>query len=463
MHQRKILLLENAAAQAAGVRDRLSEAGFQVALSRHESDGLKRLVEWGPDLVLISTAHPAGDFVEYCSRVRALAPGVRLIVSSSLSRDRLFQQYPGLQALVDGVLLRPYSHEEVVAVVDPDNAELRAEFQRQLDGKFPEIQELKRHLEVANRKAAAPGDEQLRLENERLRREVEESRKKTVLAFATEQLKRSEVEVKLDNLLRMKKDFEFRVQNEIDDRTQEIELLRGELRELRERSGKEAGEHALLRGELESALVEKEQIEERVHTLEAGAIEQAAQAKAQQRIAALEAELSRQRALEAEGQVALADMSAKLAILEESLAERAAAAETVSRESSGQLEIANAALVAELSVRLQAALEERRLFKERFDRASAEAAERERRSAALLQSAIDHGSLWSAERANLPAIVPLKPDPAHFAGARFWWFSLLWRWRLFSRCSDCAAPVPLRSLSINRFRSRKPGRLRVQQ
>ena len=66
---------------------------------------------------------------------------------------------------------------------------------------------------------------------------------------------------------------------------------------------------------------------------------------------------------------------------------------------------------AELSVRLQAALDERRLLQERFDRASAEATERERRSSSLLQSAIDHGPAPSAERANLPAIVPLDPVP----------------------------------------------------
>jgi hypothetical protein len=47
MHQGKILLLENVATQAAGVREHLSQAGFQVAVSRYEADGLKRLVEWG--------------------------------------------------------------------------------------------------------------------------------------------------------------------------------------------------------------------------------------------------------------------------------------------------------------------------------------------------------------------------------------------------------------------------------
>ena len=122
MHQRKILLLENVASQAAGVREQLSRAGFHVAVSRYEADGLKRLQEWAPDLVLVSTAHPAGDFVEYCRHLRAIAPAVRIIVTSSLNRERLLQEYPGLEAVVDGVLLRPYSHAEVTALLAPTAA-----------------------------------------------------------------------------------------------------------------------------------------------------------------------------------------------------------------------------------------------------------------------------------------------------------------------------------------------------
>jgi len=348
MRERKILLLENVATQAAGVREHLAQAGFEVAVSRYEADGLKRLVEWAPDLVLVSTAHPAGDFGDYCRRVRALGPGVRIVVTSPLSRERLFQEHPGLQAIIDGVLQRPFSHEEVAALFTPTpdapsdpaegpaavpgDVELRAEFQRQLDARFLEVQELKRHLEVASRRAAsAPGLEWLQSENEHLRQGVEEARKKAALALATEQLKRSEIEVKLDNLLRMKEDFEFRAENELEDRSRELERLGGELQELRKRSEREAEEQAALRVQLEHALVEKEQIEERLHALESGGAGDAAKAEtppeAAPRIAELEAEVSRQRAQVAEGQVVLADVAAKAAVLEASLASQQAALE----------------------------------------------------------------------------------------------------------------------------------------
>ena len=327
------------------MREHLSQAGFQVAVSRYEADGLKRLAEWVPDLVLVSTAHPAGDFVEYCRRVRALAPAARIVVTSSLNRERLFQEHPGLQAIVDGVLLRPTATKRLPRCSAPGpaaagarpepgrrpgNAELRAEFQRQLDARFLEVEELKRHLEVATRRAAAvPGLEWLQSENEHLRQGVEEARKKAALALATEQLKRSEIEVKLDNLLRMKEDFEFRAQNELEDRTQEIERLRGQLQEVRERSDKASrgargdarrdGARAGRKGAARGAAPRAGGRRRRGGRASGGA------RRTHSALRRSRPRLSRQRALAAEGQVALADAAAKAAVLEESLVARAAA------------------------------------------------------------------------------------------------------------------------------------------
>ncbi len=352
MHQRKILLLENVASQAAEVREQLSLAGFQVAVSRYEADGFKRLAEWRPDLVLISTAHPAGDFVEYCRRVRALTPAARIIVTSSLDRERLFQEHPGLQAIVDGILVRPYSHEEVAGMLAlapeatpaprcaPAAAneveELRAEFQHQLEVKFLEVEELKRRLEAAGRPVPSGDLVPLQEEHEELRRAMQEASKNSALALAAELLKRSEIEVKLDNLLRMKEDFEFRAQNEIEERDQEIEQLRGELRMLREAVDRTNTEHEVLRGEMERALVEKEQIEERLHGLESGPAPELASSAATVRIAALEGDLARWREQAAAAQAALADVAAQAAVLEETSAraqaEREVAAGDLARQ-----------------------------------------------------------------------------------------------------------------------------------
>ncbi|MHB8834351.1 MAG: hypothetical protein ACYC9Y_01350 [Candidatus Methylomirabilia bacterium] len=408
MNQKKILLLENVAAQAAGLREHLSRAGFQVTISRYEADGLKRLVEWGPDLVLVSTAHPAGDLVEYCRRVRALAPACRLIIAASLNGDRLFREHPGLQALVDGVLLRPVSPDEIAAMlasapvappalaaaraVDPAPAALRAEFQRQLDARFLEVEELKRRLEAATgRPGSAPDLDLARLqtENAQLRQVVEEARKKAALTLATEQLKRSEVEVKLDNLLRMKEDFEFRVQNEIEDRTREIERVSGELQGLRERSEKATRENAALGVELERVLAEKAQIEGRLHTLETRGLEleRATASEAEQRIASLEEELSRQRALEAQGQVVLADTAAKLAVVEESLArERAARQESEPLLAQVQALREQADLEKALTAARAAHAEDERLVQECRDEATARTQELLERAASAERS-----------------------------------------------------------------------------
>jgi DNA-binding response OmpR family regulator len=519
MQQRKILLLENVAAQAAGVRERLTQAGYPVAVSRYEADGFKRLAEWLPDLVLLSTAHPAGDLVEYCRRARALAPAARIVITSSLNRERLFQQHPDLEPLVDGVLLRPYSFEEavrqfgdappagaaatpasrpapprrlvapagdpaaeatlrrglepfgievaivpahglaascaerrpgvlvlewplpaefppeelarlratpagpaavllladgsqesvsaaapaVLQLVDmffrkpvaweyffrvlarhfalPELAEfrpdgpaaaaggrvaqprpgadappeppagpssgvppeppsgpppdtgagddgIRAEFQRQMEGKFLEVEELKRQLEGARQAAAAPGEKlaALEAEAERLRKQQQEGDRKASLALAIERLKSSELEVKLDNLLRMKDDFERRSQDELEARVRELEEVRAALEEARAGAAKADAALAGLSGQLERAIVEKEQVEERLHRVESAppVVDPAAAAAAAERLASLEVEAARLRAQSAEAEVALADALTKAAQLEEASARETA-------------------------------------------------------------------------------------------------------------------------------------------
>ncbi len=475
MTQRRILLLESVAAQAAGLREQLAGAGFEVAVSRYEADGLKRIAEWGPEIVLLSTAHPAGDLVEFCRRLRGLAPAVLLLVASSLERERPLEEHPGLAALVDGVLPRPYGLEDLTALLhrsesepprsggdarlvvtmdrDPEivsllrraleprgvevaalplgglaalcarrrpalivldwpldpafiegalpairggggtpvpvllvsdrspeqvaqsvpilvqaidmffrkpvarepffrvvarhlgqpelarqlaedaaplaaapHAELgadalRAEFQRQLEEKYLEVEELRHRLDEATRLAAessAEGLEWLRTENEHLREAVQAAEKRSTLALAMEQLKRSELEVKLDNLLRMKDDFERRAQDELESRVEEAARLRAELEALRAGGPREGAEPAALRAELERVLVVKERLEERLQGLEAvaagGGVGEAA------RLADLEALAEQRGAQAAEAAAALADALAGAARLAEELA-----------------------------------------------------------------------------------------------------------------------------------------------
>lgn len=352
MHQRKILLLENVATPAAAVREKLAQAGFHVVVSRYETDGLKRLAEWGPELVLLSTAHPAGDLVEYCRRARALAPAARFVITAPLGRERLFQEHPGLQELVVGVLPRTYRREDVVALLAPAAAaaspepaaeaaggesvaaEVLAESQRQLDALFLEVEEPERHREAATGRAApTPGLEWLQFESDHLREGVEEERSGPVRARANERLKDGEIEVKLDDLPRLNEDAAVHAGNGVDDRTRAVEPI------------------------LPAAA-------------SVGAL--AAAPPETTRVAALEAELSRQRALAAEGQLALAELTVKSALLEESLA-RAHEAE--------------AALVA------------------------AHAAREERRAPSPLQSAPDRGVSPSLERATPPAGARPEPGP----------------------------------------------------
>jgi DNA-binding response OmpR family regulator len=575
MPQQKILLLENVAAQAAGVRERLSLAGYAVAVGRHEAEGVKRIAEWRPDVILLSTAHPAGSLVDYCARVRSLAPGARIILTSSLNRERLFQEFPGLADHVDEVLLRPYGQDEVleslraagrppeepptarktVAVLDRDEGtvdairravagrapgvdvevlaldrfgafcserspavlvlewpltkdfvtgtlagllaggtgrpavllvsgaaqdavtaaapelmplvdmffrkpvawehffrvlgrhldvpaladfklhphpaaghappagaggeeELRARFQDQLEAKFLEVEELRRQLETARRPAPEAGLAEelgrLRDENARLRQAVAEAGKKSELILAMETLKRSELEVKLDNLLRMKDEFEKRAQDLIEAQEHKAEQLWQECEELREDREAAAREQEDLQREIERLLVEKERVEERVRAFEGapGREEQApsgtaAAAGQEERIAALTAEVEAHRAQEeahaalvAEVEAAvgeLADEKTRLAQdLERERAGRAAAAARLAQELRGAQE-----LVETRGRELAELGEQHRAVAERHAQEQARAAEEQARlkimvgetEAALLAAAAEREAL----------------------------------------------------------------------
>ena len=50
----KVLFLENVAAQAAGVREKLTEAGYDVTFARYEKEGRELAASWKPGIIVLS-------------------------------------------------------------------------------------------------------------------------------------------------------------------------------------------------------------------------------------------------------------------------------------------------------------------------------------------------------------------------------------------------------------------------
>lgn len=119
MWSSKVLLLENAADQAAAVRASLVAAGYRLSISRFEADGLTKAREWRPDIVVLASTYVKAGLVPFSRRIREEAgPSSRLVIASSLAPERLLEAEPDLKALSDGFVRRPYSPMKLMELLD---------------------------------------------------------------------------------------------------------------------------------------------------------------------------------------------------------------------------------------------------------------------------------------------------------------------------------------------------------
>lgn len=81
-----ILVIEDDAMQADVVKLLLSQAGYDVVVARDGVEGLRRMYETQPDLVLLDLVMPNMDGWEVCRRIRDMA-NVPIIIMTSRRSD----------------------------------------------------------------------------------------------------------------------------------------------------------------------------------------------------------------------------------------------------------------------------------------------------------------------------------------------------------------------------------------
>lgn len=67
----KILVVDDHAPNATGMRDLLSSAGYSVRVAYNGTDALSLVAEDAPDLVLIDVVMPGMSGVELCRELKA--------------------------------------------------------------------------------------------------------------------------------------------------------------------------------------------------------------------------------------------------------------------------------------------------------------------------------------------------------------------------------------------------------
>ena len=89
------------------LRRALSFEGYTVATARDGEEGLKKTLQFAPDLVVLDVMMPGLDGVEVCRRLRAGEPQLAILMLTA--KDAAADQVVGLDAGADDYLVKPFT------------------------------------------------------------------------------------------------------------------------------------------------------------------------------------------------------------------------------------------------------------------------------------------------------------------------------------------------------------------
>ncbi len=109
-----ILIIEDDPLQADVVRLLLEQDGFVAIIAQDGSEGLRKLYEIQPDLVILDLMLPQLDGWEVCRRIRELST-VPVIIMTSRRSDE--EKIRGLRIGADDYIIKPFNPQELGARV----------------------------------------------------------------------------------------------------------------------------------------------------------------------------------------------------------------------------------------------------------------------------------------------------------------------------------------------------------
>jgi DNA-binding response OmpR family regulator len=113
----KILVVDDTPANVKLLADLLTIKGYEVATAPNGEEGLKRLAEQRPDLVLLDVMMPGLNGYEVCRAIRADSSTGVLPVVMVTSLDPAQERIKGLEAGADDFLTKPINQAELLARV----------------------------------------------------------------------------------------------------------------------------------------------------------------------------------------------------------------------------------------------------------------------------------------------------------------------------------------------------------
>lgn len=115
MASQRILLIDDSETERALVSSRLEQHGYLVSTATDGADGLRKLFDLKPSLILLDVVMPGLDGWQALERIRELSD---IPVIMLTSRDSELERVRGLRGGADDYVAKPFSSAELLARVE---------------------------------------------------------------------------------------------------------------------------------------------------------------------------------------------------------------------------------------------------------------------------------------------------------------------------------------------------------
>jgi CheY-like chemotaxis protein len=109
---KRVLIVDDEFGIVEALSDVLGEEGYAISTARNGKDGLKRLQEAKPDLIIVDYMMPVMDGLAFVAELRKTDTLTPIVLMTAVKRDQLPDG-----ALVDQVLQKPFGVEVLLEVV----------------------------------------------------------------------------------------------------------------------------------------------------------------------------------------------------------------------------------------------------------------------------------------------------------------------------------------------------------
>jgi DNA-binding response OmpR family regulator len=111
----KILIVEDEAKMATGLKDNFEYEGYQVIIASNGEEGLERALADSPDLILLDVMMPKKSGLDVCKELKVKRPSVPIIILTARSQE--VDKIIGLELGADDYVTKPFSIRELLARV----------------------------------------------------------------------------------------------------------------------------------------------------------------------------------------------------------------------------------------------------------------------------------------------------------------------------------------------------------